>query len=210
MPLAHEAAERYLGAMNAAANFARANRHVLADAAREALEHVFRRSAADLGLALVYDISHNLAKLEEHEVDGRPRRLCVHRKGATRAFGPGHPEIPAAYRSIGQPVLIPGSMGTASYVLVGTSASAERSFSSTCHGAGRAMSRTAAKKVMSGQELVRSLETQGIELAPAHWGLLSEEAPYAYKDVAEVVRACEGAGLSRIVARLRPVGVVKG
>ena len=210
VPLAHEAAGRYLGAMNAAANFARANRHVLADAAREALEHVFRRSAADLGLALVYDISHNLAKLEEHEVDGRPRRLCVHRKGATRAFGPGHPEIPAAYRSIGQPVLIPGSMGTASYVLVGTSASAERSFSSTCHGAGRAMSRTAAKKVMSGQELVRSLETQGIELAPAHWGLLSEEAPYAYKDVAEVVRACEGAGLSRIVARLRPVGVVKG
>src|SRR3990172_7585696 len=147
VPLAHDAARRYLRAMNAAANFARANRHVLADAARVALEHVFRRSAADLGLALVYDVSHNPAKLQEHEVDGRPRRLCVHRKGATRAFGPGHPEIPAAYRSIGQPVLIPGSMGTASYVLVGTSASAERSFSSTCHGAGRAMSRTAAKKV---------------------------------------------------------------
>ena len=210
VPLGHEAAARYLGAMNAAANFARANRHVLADAAREAFEHVFRRSAADLGLALVYDVAHNLAKLEDHVVDGRRRRLCVHRKGATRAFGPGHPGVPAAYRSIGQPVLIPGSMGTASYVLVGTEEAAERSFSSTCHGAGRAMSRTQAKKVMRGADLAHSLEAEGIELAPAHWGLLSEEAPYAYKDVAEVVRACEGAGLTRSVARLRPVGVVKG
>ncbi|HEU4527475.1 MAG TPA: RtcB family protein [Actinomycetota bacterium] len=210
VPLGHEAAARYLGAMNAAANFARANRHVLADAAREAFEHVFRRSAADLGLALVYDVAHNLAKLEDHVVDGRRRRLCVHRKGATRAFGPGHPGVPAAYRSIGQPVLIPGSMGTASYVLVGTEEAAERSFSSTCHGAGRAMSRTQAKKIMRGADLARSLEAEGIELAPAHWGLLSEEAPYAYKDVAEVVRACEGAGLTRTVARLRPVGVVKG
>jgi tRNA-splicing ligase RtcB len=210
VPLAHEAARSYLGAMNAAANFARANRHVLADGVRDAFEAVFARSAAGLGLALVYDVSHNLAKFEEHEVDGRLRRLCVHRKGATRAFGPGHPELPARYRDIGQPVLIPGSMGTASYVLVGAPGSAARSFASTCHGAGRAMSRTKAKKVMSGQELARSLETQGIELASAHWGLLSEEAPYAYKDVSEVVRACEGAGLTRIVARLRPVGVVKG
>ena len=210
VPLVHEAAECYLGAMNAAANFALANRHVLADSARDAFAQVFRRSAADLGLTLVYDVSHNLAKLEEHEVDGRRRRLCVHRKGATRAFGPGHPQVPEAYRSIGQPVLIPGSMGTASYVLVGTNAAADRSFSSTCHGAGRAMSRTQAKRVMSGAELARSLAAQGIELAPAHEGLLSEEAPYAYKDVAEVVRSCEGAGLSRVVARLRPVGVVKG
>ena len=210
VPLGNEAAESYLGAMNAAANFARANRHVLADGVREAFEAVFERSAADLGLTLVYDVAHNLAKLEDHEVDGRRRRLCVHRKGATRAFGPGHPQLPARYRSIGQPVLIPGSMGTASYVLVGSATSEERSFASTCHGAGRAMSRTQAKKVMSGQELVRSLETQGIELASAHWGLLAEEAPYAYKDVSEVVRACEGAGLTEIVARLRPVGVVKG
>jgi tRNA-splicing ligase RtcB len=210
VPLGHEAAERYLGAMNAAANFARANRHVLADGVREAFETVFERSAWDLGLFLVYDVAHNLAKFEEHVLDGRTRTLCVHRKGATRAFGPGHPELPEVYRSIGQPVLIPGSMGTASYVLVGLASSAERSFSSTCHGAGRAMSRTRAKKVMSGAEVGRSLEEQGITLAPAHLGLLSEEAPYAYKDVAEVVRACEGAGLSRIVARLRPVGVVKG
>ena len=210
VPLAHEAAGSYLGAMNAAANFARANRHVLADGVREGFEAVFGRSARDLGLSLVYDVSHNLAKIEEHEVNGRRMRLCVHRKGATRAFGPGHPELPPPYRSIGQPVLIPGSMGSASYVLVGSASSAARSFSSTCHGAGRAMSRTKAKKMMGGQELVRSLEAQGIELAPAHLRLLSEEAPYAYKDVSEVVRSCEGAGLSRTVARLRPVGVVKG
>jgi tRNA-splicing ligase RtcB len=210
VPLSHEAAERYLGAMSAAANFARANRHVLADGVREAFGAVFRRTPQDMGLFLVYDVSHNLAKLEEHEVAGRPMRLCVHRKGATRAFGPGHPELPTAYRSIGQPVLIPGSMGTASYVLVGLGTSAERSFSSTCHGAGRAMSRTKAKKMMSGNELARWLEQQGITLAPAHVKLLSEEAPYAYKDVSEVVRVCEGAGLSRVVARLRPVGVVKG
>jgi tRNA-splicing ligase RtcB len=210
VPLAHETATSYLGAMNAAANFARANRHVLADGARQAFAAVFGRSARELGLDLVYDVSHNLAKLEDHEVDDRPRHLCVHRKGATRAFGPGHAELPARYRSIGQPVLIPGSMGTASYVLVGEAGAEGRSFASTCHGAGRAMSRTQAKKVMSGKDLARSLESQGIELAPAHWGLLSEEAPYAYKDVSEVVRACEGAGLTRIVARLRPVGVVKG
>lgn len=209
-PLSHEAAERYLGAMNAAANFARANRHVLAGGVREAFEEVFGRSTRSLGLFLVYDLSHNLARIEDHEIDGRRVRLCVHRKGATRAFGPGHPEIPGAYRDIGQPVLIPGSMGTASYVLVGLGTSEGRSFSSTCHGAGRAMSRTKAKRVMSGQDLARTLEDEGIVLAPAHIGLLSEEAPYAYKDVSEVVRACEGAGLSRVVARLRPVGVVKG
>lgn len=210
VPLAHEAAGRYLGAMVAAANFARANRHVLAAGVRDAFEGVFGRSARDLGLHLVYDVAHNLAKLEEHEVDGQLRRLCVHRKGATRAFGPGHPELPAAYRSIGQPVIIPGSMGTASYVLVGTKEAAQRSFASTCHGAGRAMSRTKAKKVMSGPQLAASLRERGITLAPSHLALLAEEAPYAYKDVSEVVRSCEGAGLSRAVARLRPVGVVKG
>lgn len=210
VPLSHDAARRYLGAMNAAANFARANRHLLADGVREAFEVVFRRSARDLGLTLVYDVSHNLAKIEEHDVDGRSRRLCVHRKGATRAFGPRSPDVPRAYRDVGQPVLIPGSMGTSSYVLVGVETSYARSFGSTCHGAGRAMSRTQAKKRMSGQELAHSLEARGIELAPAHLGLLSEEAPYAYKDVSEVVRACEGAGLTKVVARLRPVGVVKG
>jgi tRNA-splicing ligase RtcB len=210
VPLGHSAAEAYVGAMNAAGNFARANRHALADGVRHAFEEVFSRSARALGLSLVYDVAHNLAKFEDHEVDGRRLPLCVHRKGATRALGPGHPDLPAAYREIGQPVLIPGSMGTSSYVLVGTAESAERSFSSTCHGAGRAMSRTKAKKLMTGADVARQLRENGITLAPAHWRLLAEEAPYAYKDVAEVVRVCEGAGLSRTVARLRPVGVVKG
>jgi tRNA-splicing ligase RtcB (3'-phosphate/5'-hydroxy nucleic acid ligase) len=210
VPVEHEAARGYFGAMYAAANYARANRHVLAQAVRESFESVLERSDRDMGLALVYDVAHNLAKIEEHDVDGRRRSLCVHRKGATRAFGPGHPELPDRYRAIGQPVIIPGSMGTASYVLVGTEESAGRSFSSTCHGAGRAMSRTKAKKVMSGPDLKKNLEGQGITLAASQWKMLAEEAPYAYKDVSQVVDACEGAGLSKKVARLRPVGVVKG
>ena len=209
-PLGHDVAERYLGAMFAAANFARANRHLLTDAVREAFEGVFGRSARDLGLFLVYDVAHNLAKMEEHDVDGQRRTLCVHRKGATRSFGPGHPEVPSRYRDVGQPVIIPGSMGTASYVLVGTEEAGPRSFASTCHGAGRAMSRTKAKKVMTAAELRNSLEERGITVAASQWRLLAEEAPYAYKDVSQVVDACEGAGLSRKVARLRPVGVVKG
>ena len=210
VPVEHDVARRYLGAMAAAANFARANRHVLTHAVREAFEIVFERSDRDLGLGVVYDVAHNLAKIERYEVDGRERSLCVHRKGATRAFGPGHPDLPERYREIGQPVVIPGSMGTSSYVLTGTEEAAGRSFSSTCHGAGRAMSRTRAKKVMSGPELKKSLEGQGITVAASQWRLLAEEAPYAYKDVSQVVDACEGAGLSRKVARLRPVGVVKG
>jgi len=209
-PIGHEVADEYLRAMSAAGNYAKANRHLLTDAVREAFMHTFERPAREMGLGVVYDVSHNLAKMEEYLVDGRKRRLCVHRKGATRAFGPGHPELPDRYRTIGQPVIIPGSMGTASYVLTGTTEAAERSFSSTCHGAGRAMSRTAAKKQMKGEDLKRELESQGVTLATSHWKLLSEEAPYAYKDVSEVVASCEGAGISKIVARLRPVGVVKG
>jgi tRNA-splicing ligase RtcB len=210
VPVDHEAGERYLGAMAAAANFARANRHVLTHGVRESFAEVFGGSAEGLGMSIVYDVAHNLAKIEEYEVAGRVRKLCVHRKGATRAFGPGHPEVPARYRGIGQPVTIPGSMGTASYVLVGTREAAAKSFSSTCHGAGRAMSRTRARKVMRGKELIEQLEAQGVAVAISQPKLLAEEAPYAYKDVSEVVRACEGAGLSRTVARLRPVGVVKG
>jgi tRNA-splicing ligase RtcB (3'-phosphate/5'-hydroxy nucleic acid ligase) len=210
VPVEHEAARDYFGAMYAAANYARANRHVLAQAVRESFEEVFGRSDREMGLALVYDVAHNLAKIEDHDVDGHPRTLCVHRKGATRAFGPGHPELPQRYRSIGQPVLIPGSMGTSSYVLVGTREARQRSFASTCHGAGRAMSRTKAKKVMSGPELKKDLEGLGITVAASQWRMLAEEAPYAYKDVSQVVDACEGAGLSKKVARLRPVGVVKG
>ncbi len=210
VPVEHEVAERYLGAMAAAANFARANRHVLTDGIRKSFAGVLGASVQALGMSMVYDVAHNLAKLEEYEIDGRVRTLCVHRKGATRAFGPGHPEIPERYRGIGQPVTIPGSMGSASYVLVGTEAARDRSFFSTCHGAGRAMSRTRAKKVMTGAELVDTLESEGITIAASQPGLLAEEAPYAYKDVSQVVQACEGAGLSRIVARLKPVGVVKG
>jgi tRNA-splicing ligase RtcB len=210
VPIQHELADRYLGAMAAAGNFARVNRHFLADAARKSFESVLGRSAREMGMSLVYDVSHNLAKFERHEVAGRMKRLCVHRKGATPAFGPDHSGLPRAYRSIGQPVFVPGSMGTPSFVLVGTSEAEARSFSSTCHGAGRLMSRTQAKKRMSGPELKRSLEEQGILLARSRWRLLSEEAPYAYKDPTEVVETCEGAGLSTVVARLRPVGVVKG
>jgi tRNA-splicing ligase RtcB (3'-phosphate/5'-hydroxy nucleic acid ligase) len=210
VPLSHELAKNYVGAMNACGNFALANRQVLMDGVRAAFQSVLGRSARDLGMHLVYDVSHNLAKLEEHSIDGTPRTVCVHRKGATRAFGPSHPGLQEQFRTTGQPVLIPGSMGTASFVLTGTDAASVKSFSSTCHGAGRAMSRTKAKKQMSGQDLRAQLETEGILLAKTRWKLLSEEAPYAYKDAGEVVAACEGAGLSRVVARLRPVGVVKG
>ncbi len=209
-PLTHEVAHDYRLAMNACGNFALANRQVLMDGARRAFEFTFRRSPRDLGLSLVYDVAHNLAKLENHTVAGTTRELCVHRKGATRAFGPGHPDLPDRYRDIGQPVLIPGSMGTSSFVLTGAHRAAHATFASTCHGAGRAMSRTAAKKRMSGQDLRTQLEGEGIVLAKSRWKLLSEEAPYAYKDAAEVVETCEGAGLSNVVARLQPVGVVKG
>jgi tRNA-splicing ligase RtcB len=210
LPVERPEARAYLGAMRAAANFALANRHVLADGVRRAFAEVLGRPQRDLGMDLVYDISHNLAKLEDHQVDGRRRTLCVHRKGATRALGPGHPELPDRYREVGQPVINPGSMGTFSYVLAGDERAEARAFASTCHGAGRAMSRTRAKKVMSGPDLRRKLEAEGVVLAAANWKLLSEEAPYAYKDATAVVETCERVGLSRVVARLRPAGVLKG
>jgi tRNA-splicing ligase RtcB len=210
VPLDHPTAQDYMGAMDAAGNFAKANRHVLAHTTRDSFASVLGKDAEDLGMELVYDVSHNLAKMESYDIDGVERKLCVHRKGATRAFGPHHPEIPEKYKAIGQPVIVPGSMGTHSFLLVGGDRARDLSFSSTCHGAGRAMSRTKAKKQMSGEALKQQLEEQGITLARSHWKLLSEEAPYAYKDSAQVVEACEGAGLSKIVARLRPVGVVKG
>lgn len=207
LPLDHPDAIAYLSAMNAAGNFARANRHILADGARSAFDDVF--GSGD-HLELVYDVSHNLAKMEDHLIAGVEQRVCVHRKGATRAFGPHHPELPAAYREIGQPVLVPGSMGTASFLLVGTDHAPATAFASTCHGAGRAMSRTQAKKRMPGHELRKQLADQGIVISAGKTSLLSEEAPYAYKDVSEVVETCERASLTRIVARLRPVGVIKG
>jgi len=195
----------YLGAMAAAANFAFANRHVMADAVRRGIAAVLGRATAE-ATRQVYDVAHNIAKVEHHG----GRDVLVHRKGATRAFPCGSPEIPAAYRGVGQPVFIPGSMGTASFVLAGEPAAMERSFGTTCHGAGRAMSRTRARKGITGRELRRQLEALGIVVrCPSDKGL-AEEAPFAYKDVERVVEIVERAGLARRVVRLVPLGVVKG
>lgn len=195
--------QRYFGAMCAAANFAWSNRQVITQRLRE----VFLRFFGDEGaLRIVYDVAHNMAKVEEHGSE----RLCVHRKGATRAFGPAHPETPQRYRTLGQPVFIPGSMGTASFVLVGTDEAMALSFGSCCHGAGRRMSRHAAKRTQPGHEVRRDLEAQGIVVACPSSGELAEEAPFAYKDVERVVNVVHAAGLARKVARLRPLGVVKG
>ena len=194
--------------MATAANFAWANRHILAHEARQAFAATLRASPDALGLDLVFDVAHNLAKLETHIVAGEPRNLCVHRKGATRAFGPGHPDLPDGLRSVGQPVLVPGSMGTASWVLRGVTDNP--AFDSAAHGAGRLMSRSAAKRKATGADVRRDLETAGIAIRPGSVKLLAEEAPYAYKDVDEVARVCEAAGLAARVARLRPLGVVKG
>ncbi|MCH0543352.1 RtcB family protein [Streptomyces sp. MUM 203J] len=194
----------YLGAMAAAANYGRANRQLLSEAARR----VLRRETGGVRLSLVYDVSHNLAKIETHSVDGRERRLCVHRKGATRAFPPGHPDLPEDLRDTGQPVLIPGTMGTASYVLTGVPGG--DAFHSTCHGAGRVMSRHQAARTTGGRELRARLEADGIAVRPKSLRGLAEETPEAYKDVTAVVDASEGAGLCRKVARLVPLGVVKG
>lgn len=193
----------YLGAMAAAANYARANRQLLAQAAR----HAFA-VAAEAGLDLVYDVSHNIAKIETHEVDGVPRRLCVHRKGATRALPPGHPDLPEDLTRAGQPVMVPGTMGTASYVMVGTVGN--DAFFSAAHGAGRVWSRHQALRRVRGEQLAGELEAHGIAVRPASWRALAEEAPAAYKDVDAVAAATEGAGLARPVARLVPLGAVKG
>jgi tRNA-splicing ligase RtcB len=209
-PLGSPEAERYLGAMQAAANYAFANRQMMAHAARRAFETVLGRRPPELAMRLVYDVAHNIAKLEEHEVDGRRRRLCVHRKGATRAFPPGHPELPEVYRDSGQPVLIPGDMGRYSYVLAGTAGAYAQSFGSTCHGAGRRLSRKAAKQAMRRRDLRREFAAQGLELRAASYATIAEEVPEAYKDVADVVEAVDGAGIGKPVARLRPLGVLKG
>jgi tRNA-splicing ligase RtcB len=210
VPVNSPEGESYLGAMQAAANFAWANRQCLAHWTRLVFERVFGRSWMELGIWQVYDISHNMAKLEEHTIDGKRLTLCVHRKGATRAFPPGHPELPTRYREIGQPVPIPGDMGRYSFVAVAGPRAMERSFGSTCHGAGRAESRSRAKRLLKGRGLRQELEDQGI-IAVAHsWASLAEETPLAYKDVADVMRVADGAGLSRPVLRLKPLGVIKG
>ncbi|AYY14578.1 RtcB family protein [Actinobacteria bacterium YIM 96077] len=203
VPVESPEGEAYMGAMAAAANYGRANRHLLGNAVRHAFE-----SVVGAGVDLVYDISHNLAKLENHEVDGSRRSLCVHRKGATRALPPGHAELPDDLDPVGQPVLIPGTMGTSSYVLAGVPGG--DAFFSTCHGAGRAQSRHQAARGTSGRLLRDQLQDRGIRVRGASWRGLAEETPTAYKDVSEVVAASEGAGLCRTVARLVPLGVVKG
>lgn len=209
-PVRSKEGQDYLSAMACAANFAMCNREAITHWIREAFEVTFRTGARKLGMELLYDVSHNLAKIERHLVDGKEMALMVHRKGATRAFAPGRQELSERYRRLGQPVIIPGDMGSHSFVLVGTQKAMEMSFGSTCHGAGRTMSRKAAKKKIRGDELKRRLEAQGIKVRTDHLSGLAEEAPEAYKDVTEIVEICEGAGLSRKVARMRPVAVLKG
>jgi tRNA-splicing ligase RtcB len=201
--------QRYFAAMQCAANMSFANRQVILHRIREVFGAVFRRDPADLGLRMVYDVAHNTAKLETHVVDGAPRQLLVHRKGATRAFGPGSPDLPPEYKRLGQPVIIGGSMETGSYLLTGLAGS-EQTFGSTAHGSGRTMSRTRAKKLFHGRELQRSMEGRGIYVRSASYAGLAEEAGGAYKDVDAVVAATEQAGLSHRVVRFTPIGNVKG
>jgi tRNA-splicing ligase RtcB len=209
-PLGSDEGREYLAAMAAAANFAWANRQTISHAVRGAFARVLGRDLRALGLDLVYDVSHNIAKFETHDVGGRPTEVYVHRKGATRAFPPGHPDVPSRYRDVGQPVLVPGDMGRASYVCVGAPGAMSETFGSTCHGAGRARSRHAALRELRGQNIARQLAEQGVIVRAERPSLLAEEASMAYKDVTAVVGVAERAGHLRRVARLQPVIVVKG
>ena len=209
-PIQSSEGQHYLAAMRCAANFAYCNRQLLAHRARIVFERVFSKIAADFALRMVYDLAHNIGKIEDHRIQGQDIKVCVHRKGATRAFGPHHKEIPARYQSIGQPVLIPGSMGTTSWVLLGTEEGMRRTFGSCCHGAGRVMSRTQAKKSVHGQTLLGELRREGILVKAGSLSGLAEEAPAAYKDVDLVIESVVGAGIARKVARLQPVIVIKG
>lgn len=205
-PIDSKIAKDYFAAMSAAANFAWCNRHIIGSQVRKAFESVFPESE----LKTVYDVAHNIAKLEEHTIDGKKRKVYVHRKGATRAFPPGHEELSGDYRGFGQPVLIPGSMGTSSYVLVGTEEAMKISFGSSAHGAGRVMSRTKANSMFKGSEIVKELEEKNIFIKSASWKGISEEAPQVYKDVDEVIDTVSSIGLGKLVAKLKPLGVVKG
>ena len=209
-PLDSPEAKRYLGAMRAAANFAFTNRQMMGHRVREAFSSVFGRTASDLGMGLIYDVAHNIAKFEKHAVGGRERTLCVHRKGATRAFPPGHPDIGSTYRDLGQPVFIPGDMGRYSYVLLGTEGAYAETFGSTCHGAGRRMSRRQAKSSARNRNLREEFDQLGIQVRASSFATVAEEIPDAYKDVAEVVDVVDRAGIGRKVARLKPMGVLKG
>ncbi|MDI6827832.1 MAG: RtcB family protein [Armatimonadota bacterium] len=209
-PVKSPEGQRYFAAMACAANYAWANRQAMAHWTREAFSHVFGKGPQGLGMRQVYDVAHNIAKFEEHEIDGVRKKVVVHRKGATRAFAPGHPDVPAQYRSIGQPVIIPGDMGRYSFLLVGTEQAMKETFGSTCHGAGRVLSRKAAMKESRGADIQQELAQKGIVVKAASRGTLAEEAPEAYKDVSLVVETAHETGISRKVARMRPLGVIKG
>jgi tRNA-splicing ligase RtcB len=209
-PLDSPEGRDYFAAMAGAANYAWANRQCLTYLTRRTFEEILAGKVTSWELTTVYDVAHNIAKIEEYEVDGRRTKLCIHRKGATRAFGPGQPELPKVYRAVGQPVLVPGDMGTASYVLVGTEEAMTSSFGSTCHGAGRVLSRKAAKRQIRGDKLKAELEAQGIKVRAGSMPGLAEEAPAAYKDIERVVNVVHRTGLARKVAKLRPLAVMKG
>jgi tRNA-splicing ligase RtcB len=208
-PVQSREGENYLKAMACAANFAWCNRQMIVHWVRESFEKVLQEKAENLDMGIVYDVCHNIAKLEEHIVEGKKQNVYVHRKGATRSFGPEQPGLPARYQDVGQPVLIPGDMGTESYLLKGTK-DAEETFGSTCHGAGRIMSRHAAVKQWRGEHIKNELQRRGIYAHPASWKVMAEEAPGAYKNVSDVVNVTHGVGISRKVVKLVPLGVVKG
>ena len=209
-PVTSSEGRQYFAAMAAAANYAWTNRQIILHWVRETFEQILHQPAERLGMHMVYDVAHNIAKFEDHHVEGKMTKVVVHRKGATRAFAPNHSELPDKYRSVGQPVLIPGDMGTASYVLVGTQRAMDESFGSTCHGAGRLMSRHAAVKKLKGRSILREMEDQGIIVRSRGHKILFEEASEAYKDIDRVVDIVHGAGLSRKVVKMKPLGVVKG
>jgi len=200
----------YLAAMAGAANYAWTNRQCIAHWTRQSFIKVFGMSRKELGLKQVYDVVHNIAKIEQHTINGKKQTLCIHRKGATRAFPAGHPDIPPVYREIGQPVIIPGDMGRYSYVAIGTETAMKETFGSTCHGAGRVQSRSAAKRSLRGDDVVQSLNARGITVKAGSMASLAEEAPQAYKDVSEVVDVTHKAGISLKVLKTVPMGVVKG
>ncbi|HNT36930.1 MAG TPA: RtcB family protein, partial [bacterium] len=209
-PVSSDEGQEYLKTMNAAANFALANRQCIMHWVRETFEQIFGRGWQKLGMTLVYDVSHNIAKIEQHRVGSVEKELCVHRKGATRCFPAGHPSVVPCYRSLGQPVIVPGNMGDASYVLLGQPEALLKSFGSTCHGAGREMSRNQAIKAGRGRSIEHELGEKGIQVRAHSRETLSEEMPEAYKNIDQVVSVVEGAGLSSKVVRLKPVGVIKG
>ena len=209
-PVNSSEGKAYLAAMKCAANYAWANRQCLMHLTRKVFERIFGTSWQDMGMHLVYDVAHNIAKIEKHTVNGEEKTLCVHRKGATRSFGPGDARIPKQYRAVGQPVLVPGDMGRYSFLLVGTEGAMRQTWGSTCHGAGRVMSRHEAIKKMHGRQVQEELAGRGIIVRAKGRDTLSEEASYAYKDVADVVETCHGADISRMVAKMRPLGVAKG